>query len=54
MPRRIFVDDAPLSLQHLRRIFVPMQSEWDVQFSPRPPLRCPRFASEVVTSWCRT
>lgn len=33
MTRRvIFVDDAPEILQHLRRIFVPMQSEWDMQF----------------------
>lgn len=32
MRRVIFVDDAPEILQHLRRIFVPMQSEWDMQF----------------------
>lgn len=32
MRRVIFVDDAPEILQHLRRIFVPLQSEWDMQF----------------------
>lgn len=32
MRRVVFVDDAPEILQHLRRAFAPMQSEWEMQF----------------------
>lgn len=32
MRRVVFVDDAPEMLQHLRRAFTPMQSEWEMQF----------------------
>ncbi len=34
MRRVVFVDDAPEILQHLRRAFAPMQSEWEMQFFP--------------------